>query len=70
MEPDPLIDEIHEIRRQISAEFGHDPRRLIAHYMEMERRLKAEGKYRFVNSPLGREERADDLVLREKPKES
>jgi hypothetical protein len=34
-EPDPVIDEVREIRRQISAEFDHDPRRLMAHYMEL-----------------------------------
>ena len=65
MTPDPLIDEIHEVRRKISAEFGHDPKRLVAHYIEMGRQLKAEGKYRFVSSPLSPVEPA---ALHDKPR--
>jgi hypothetical protein len=34
--PDPVIDEIREVRSQISARFGHDPRRLVAHYLKRE----------------------------------
>jgi hypothetical protein len=48
MKPDPAIDKIREVRRKISAEFGHDPRRLMAHYREMEAQLHAQGKYRFL----------------------
>ena len=58
MNPDPLIDEIRAVRRSISAEFGHDPRRLVAHYMELERRMRAEGKYRFVEAPTTKETEA------------
>ncbi|NJN05977.1 MAG: hypothetical protein HC814_05850 [Rhodobacteraceae bacterium] len=65
MTPDPLIDEIHEVRRKISAEFGHDPRRLVAHYIEMSRKLKAEGKYRFVEAPLPT---AEQTILNDKPR--
>lgn len=36
-EPDPLIDEIHEIREQISREYGHDLNRLVAHHAELEK---------------------------------
>ena len=56
MNSDPLIDEIHDIRRKISAEVGHDPRRLVAHYIEMERQMRADGKYRFVSAPKPEEE--------------
>lgn len=49
MNPDPLIDEIREIRHRISEECGHDPRRLVEHYKELEKQLRAEGKYRFVD---------------------
>jgi hypothetical protein len=31
---DPVIDEVREVRHQISARFGHDPRRLVAYYLE------------------------------------
>ncbi len=35
--PDPVIDEIREVRSRISARFGHDPRRLVAHYLKRDR---------------------------------
>lgn len=35
--PDPLIDEIHEIRRRILREHGDDPARLVEHWMELQR---------------------------------
>ena len=66
MKPDPAIDEIREVRRKISAEFGHDPRCLMAHYAEYEKQLKREGRHRFV------EECAIEPqppVLRDKPRE-
>jgi hypothetical protein len=44
MQPDPAIDEIREVRRKISAEFGNDPQRLVAHYMELEREARRTGK--------------------------
>lgn len=37
-EPDPLIDEIRAIRESISAEFGHDVRRLGEHLRALEAR--------------------------------
>ena len=36
-EGDEEIDRIREVRHQISAEFGHDPYRLVAHYMELQK---------------------------------
>jgi hypothetical protein len=65
MKPDPAIDEIRDVRRKISAEFGHDPRQLMAHYREMERQLHAEGKYRFFEPSEAEPEQA---VLNDKPK--
>lgn len=35
---DPVIDEVREVRRRISARFDHDPTRLIAFYMELQER--------------------------------
>ena len=58
MQPDPAIDEVREVRRKISAEFGHDPRRLMAHYVEYEKQLRREGKYRFVELPATEAEQA------------
>ena len=37
---DPVIDEIREVRRQISARFGHDPTRLVAYYIQLQERHK------------------------------
>jgi hypothetical protein len=34
--PDPIVDEIREVRRRISEEFGHDPKRLAEHYMKLQ----------------------------------
>jgi len=36
--PDPVIDEIREVRRQVSARFDHDPERLMAHYLEVQKK--------------------------------
>ena len=64
MKPDPAIDEIREVRRKISAEFGHDPRRLMAHYAGYEKQLEREG-WRFAETPVEKPE--DEMVLRDKP---
>ena len=64
MQPDPAIDEIREVRRKISAEFGHDPRRLMAHYAEYEKQLEREG-WRFADAPL--EQPEAEMVLRDQP---
>ena len=37
---DPLIDEIHSVRHQISEEVGHDPAKLIQYYMKLQERYK------------------------------
>ncbi len=36
-ETDPVISEVREIRHRISERFGHDPRRLVAHYLQKQR---------------------------------
>jgi hypothetical protein len=38
-ENDPTIDRIRQVRHQISAEFGHDPKRLVAFYANLEKEL-------------------------------
>lgn len=40
MKDDPIIDRIRQIRHEISAEHGHDPARLVEHYMELDRQRK------------------------------
>ncbi len=37
---DPLIDEIRAVRHQISARFDHDPARLVAYYMELQKQYQ------------------------------
>jgi hypothetical protein len=65
MKPDPAIDKIREVRRKISAECGHDAQQLFAHYKEMEERLRADGKYRFIEAD---EVAPETTVLNDKPK--
>ena len=37
---DPVIDDIREVRHRISARFDHDPKRLVAYYIELQRRYQ------------------------------
>lgn len=64
MEPDPAIDEVREVRWKISAEHGHHPYRLVAHYKEYEKQLEREG-WRFAETPAEKPE--EEMVLRDKP---
>lgn len=36
---DPTIDRIRQVRHEISERFGHDPARLVAHYMELDKKF-------------------------------
>jgi len=38
MKADPAIDAIREIRHKISASVGHDARKLIEHYRQLQKR--------------------------------
>jgi hypothetical protein len=37
---DPVIDEVREIRHRISARFGHDPSRLVAYYIDLQKQYQ------------------------------
>ncbi len=37
---DPVIAEIREVRHRISERFDHDPRRLVAYYLELQKRYE------------------------------
>ena len=37
---DPVIDEIREVRHNISARVDHDPERLVLYYMELQKRYQ------------------------------
>lgn len=58
---DPALEAIRRVRREISEEMEHDPRRLLDYY----RRLEAEYADRLVHSTEGtpREPRPDQLPL-------
>jgi hypothetical protein len=38
MKDDPLIDAIRKVRHDISAAVGHDPRKLVAYFREVQER--------------------------------
>ncbi len=57
MNPDPLIDEIRRVRHKISAECGHDPKRLVEYYLRLEEELRGTGEFQF----------ADDLLTKRTP---
>ncbi len=40
MKDDPVIARIRKVRMEISARFGHDPKRLAEHYRKLEERHK------------------------------
>lgn len=46
------LDEIHRIRREISARFNHDARKLGKYYRELDKKYRKSGKYKFVAPPL------------------
>ncbi len=48
--PDPGLDHIWEIRREISAEHGHDPKRLCDYYRTLEEKHK--GRVITTKGPL------------------
>lgn len=40
--PDPLLDEVHEMRRRVEAEHGNDPRKVLEWYIEAGNRMVAQ----------------------------
>ncbi len=50
MKTDPEIEEIRAIRRRISDECGHDPKRMAEYYAELTARMNKEGRFRFITS--------------------
>ncbi|NKB72413.1 MAG: hypothetical protein GKR89_35500 [Candidatus Latescibacteria bacterium] len=49
---DPVVDEIREIRHRISARFDHDPARLVAYYMELQKQYQDRLIKTEKNAPL------------------
>ena len=63
MKEDPIIAEVRRTRHRISAQFGHDVRRLCEHYMELEKKNRASGECRYVEPPS----RKMETVLHDQP---
>ncbi|MEO7298741.1 MAG: hypothetical protein ABI042_09220 [Verrucomicrobiota bacterium] len=55
---DPVVAEVRKARHEISAEHGHDTKRLVDHYIEMQEAMKKTGKYRFVTGFYSTSEKA------------
>ena len=66
MNIDPLLAPIREARHRISAEFNHDPRRLVAYYMERQRKLIETGERKFYEPSTSREPESE-LLLHDRP---
>jgi hypothetical protein len=43
------IDDIRRIRRDVSAKNGHDLRKVVEYYRQIENELRESGRYRFVD---------------------
>jgi len=48
MKRDEAIEAVRAVRRKISAEHGHDTRRLVKHYQDMEKRYA----HRMLREPV------------------
>ena len=46
-----IMEEVSEMRRKISAEFGHDLNHLWTYYQELEIEMRKSGKYKFTDPP-------------------
>jgi hypothetical protein len=38
---DPVVDEVREMRHRISARFNHDPAKLVAYYVELQKKYQS-----------------------------
>jgi hypothetical protein len=45
----PVLAEVRRVRHEISKRFGHDPKRLVAHFKRLEKKMRASGKDRFAD---------------------
>lgn len=46
-----IVNEVREIRHKISARFDHDIGRMVAHYQEIQEKMRRSGKYKFADLP-------------------
>ena len=48
MKDDPAIKRIRDVRHRISEEHGHDPKRIVAYYMELQRKRREQVEQKAV----------------------
>ena len=58
MKPDHTIDAIREVRHRISASVGHDPRKLVEHYRQLQERHRDRIASRNVDESKPKDENA------------
>ena len=56
-----IMDEVREMRRKISAEFGHDFNQLVAYYQGLEDEMRKSGKYKFAAPPNEKPQSEDNV---------
>ena len=57
-----IMEEVREMRRKISAEFGHDLNRLGAYYQMLENEMRESSKYKFADPPSEKFEPDRDII--------
>ena len=55
-----IMEEVREMQRKISVEFGHDFNQLVAYYQELENEIRKSGKYKFADTP-SEEPKSEDV---------
>lgn len=56
-----IMEEVREMRRKISAEFGHDLNRLATYYQKLENEMRKSDKYKFADPPNEKPEFEEDV---------
>ena len=46
-----IMEEVREMRRKISAEFGHDFNKLAAYYQKLDKEMRRSVKYKYADLP-------------------
>lgn len=59
---DPAIEEIRAVRHQISAECGHDTKRLLAYYREIQQKLPNRIPSKMANDTPNEMEREETAL--------
>jgi len=61
-----IVKDVRRIRREISAEFGHDLGKFVAYCQKVEEQLRASGEYTFVETePLTEDPEATEIIKTE-----